>query len=110
MTDRLDRAAARTLDITLTDLQRRAVTAVLAGRDTLLVSPTGSGKSAVYQLAGSMLEGVTVVVSPLLALQDDQAASVAAVDIGDVVVVNAQHGAGARSTALRQIADGSAEF
>ncbi|UMG92618.1 DEAD/DEAH box helicase [Nocardioides sp. TF02-7] len=40
------------------------------------MSPTGSGKSLVYQLAGLVLDGCTVVVSPLLALQQDQVASI----------------------------------
>src|SRR4051794_13488726 len=96
MTDELGRAAADALDITLTDIQRRAVQAVLQGRDTLLVSPTGSGKSAVYQLAGSLLRGVTIVVSPLIALQADQSASIDKLNVGSVVVVNALHGAVAR--------------
>src|SRR3546814_17030007 len=49
--------------------QREAVESVVAGHDTLAVMPTGSGKSAIYQLAGLLLEGPTIVVSPLLALQ-----------------------------------------
>ena len=56
--------------------QAEAVDAVAGGRDTLIVFPTGSGKSAVYQLAGLRRGGVTVVVSPLLALQRDQIASI----------------------------------
>jgi ATP-dependent DNA helicase RecQ len=52
--------------------QEEAVTALLEGRDTLAVMPTGSGKSAIYQLAGLLLDGPTVVVSPLIALQRDQ--------------------------------------
>src|SRR4051795_10230133 len=52
--------------------QREGVEAVLAGRDTLAVMPTGSGKSAIYQLATLVQGGPTVVVSPLLALQRDQ--------------------------------------
>ena len=52
----------------------RAVTAAVAGRDVLAVLPTGGGKSAIYELAGLLLEGPTVVVSPLIALQDDQVA------------------------------------
>ena len=52
--------------------QRRALDPVLAGRDTLAVLATGSGKSAVYQLAGLLSGGLTVVVSPLVALQRDQ--------------------------------------
>ncbi len=52
--------------------QLEAMTAVLAGRDVLVVMPTGSGKSAVYQVPALLLDGPTVVVSPLIALQRDQ--------------------------------------
>lgn len=52
--------------------QEAATSAVLDGRDVLLVAPTGSGKSLVYQVAGVATGGCTVVVSPLLALQHDQ--------------------------------------
>ncbi|KQX07697.1 hypothetical protein ASC59_08175 [Leifsonia sp. Root1293] len=45
---------------------------MLAGTDTLAVMPTGHGKSAIYQVAGAMLTGPTIVVSPLIALQVDQ--------------------------------------
>lgn len=55
--------------------QEEAVQALLDGRDVLLVAPTGAGKSLAYQLAGLLLDGCTVVVSPLLALQQDQVAS-----------------------------------
>ena len=46
--------------------------ALLAGRDALVVMPTGSGKSIVYQLPALLLPGLTVVVSPLIALMKDQ--------------------------------------
>ncbi len=52
--------------------QREAIAPVLEGRDTLAVMPTGSGKSAIYQIAGLRLGGLTIVVSPLIALQRDQ--------------------------------------
>src|SRR4051794_1222384 len=52
--------------------QEEAIGGVLAGGDVLAVFPTGSGKSLVYQLASQLLEGVTVVVSPLIALMQDQ--------------------------------------
>jgi ATP-dependent DNA helicase RecQ len=52
--------------------QRELVDAVLAGRDALGVLPTGSGKSLTYQLPARMLGGVTLVVSPLIALMKDQ--------------------------------------
>ena len=44
--------------------QQEAIQSLLEGRDTVLVQPTGSGKSAVYQIAGALIEGCTVVVSP----------------------------------------------
>src|ERR671933_146637 len=52
--------------------QLEAIEAVLAGRDALVVMSTGSGKSAIYQIAGLLVPGATVVVSPLIALQRDQ--------------------------------------
>lgn len=53
-------------------LQRRVVQSVLAGRDTLAVLPTGGGKSICFQVPALVLGGLTVVVSPLLALMQDQ--------------------------------------
>src|SRR5262245_12932105 len=52
--------------------QEDAVRAVLTGHDTLAVMPTGSGKSAIYELATALGGGPAVIVSPLLALQRDQ--------------------------------------
>jgi len=45
---------------------------VTAGEDALLVMPTGSGKSLCYQLPGLARGGTTLVISPLIALMDDQ--------------------------------------
>jgi ATP-dependent DNA helicase RecQ len=52
--------------------QAEIIESVLAGRDTLAVMPTGSGKSLTYQLPALVLDGPTIVVSPLLALIEDQ--------------------------------------
>jgi ATP-dependent DNA helicase RecQ len=52
--------------------QERAVSAVLEGRDTLVVLPTGGGKSLCYQVPALLLPGLTVVVSPLISLMKDQ--------------------------------------
>lgn len=53
-------------------LQEEAIDGVLAGRDGLLTLPTGGGKSLVYQLPAVVLPGLTLVVSPLIALMQDQ--------------------------------------
>src|SRR3954463_14528932 len=52
--------------------QRGAVVAALEGRDSLIVMPTGGGKSLCYQLPGLATEELTIVVSPLIALMRDQ--------------------------------------
>jgi ATP-dependent DNA helicase RecQ len=52
--------------------QQEAIAGLLEGNDVLLVSATGSGKSLVYQVPGVLIEGCTLLVSPLLALQRDQ--------------------------------------
>src|SRR5687767_10674882 len=52
--------------------QDKAVRAVLSGRDTLVILPTGGGKSICYQIPALLLPGLTVVVSPLISLMKDQ--------------------------------------
>ena len=52
--------------------QREVISAVLERKDAVVVMPTGSGKSLCYQLPAMMLDGVTLVVSPLIALMKDQ--------------------------------------
>jgi ATP-dependent DNA helicase RecQ len=79
--------------------QLRAVAAAAGGRDVLAVLPTGGGKSAIYELAALMGHAPTVVVSPLIALQDDQLAHLRAAGLR-AVELNSQQSAGARAHAL----------
>ncbi|CBZ52939.1 putative ATP-dependent DNA helicase [Neospora caninum Liverpool] len=52
--------------------QEQAVRAILEGKDALVIMPTGGGKSLTYLLPGLLLPGLVIIVSPLLALMDDQ--------------------------------------
>ena len=61
--------------------QALAIRNVLAGIDTLAIMPTGAGKSLCYQLPALELDGVTLVVSPLIALMKDQHDKLAELDI-----------------------------
>jgi ATP-dependent DNA helicase RecQ len=72
--------------------QGEAATALLDGRDTVLVLATGAGKSAVYQIVSSLLGGLTVVVSPLLSLQRDQVAGIRELGLGRAEALNSSIG------------------
>ena len=91
--------------------QADATTALLDGHDVLLVSPTGGGKSLVYQVAGLLIDGCTVVVSPLLALQQDQVDLIAEADTGvHAALISSAESEGARDAALDGAAAGDVEF
>ena len=61
--------------------QEEVCRAVLAGRDLLLVMPTGAGKSLCYQLPAIVRGGTALVISPLISLMEDQAAKLAALGL-----------------------------
>ncbi|HWE08904.1 MAG TPA: RecQ family ATP-dependent DNA helicase [Solirubrobacteraceae bacterium] len=87
--------------------QLEGVESVLAGRDTLCVMATGSGKTAIYELAGLLSDGPSIVVSPLIALQRDQVESIE----GDrAVMLNSTLGEKARRRALQRSEGGEASF
>ena len=71
--------------------QREAVAAALAGRDSLVVMPTGGGKSLCYQLPAVVLSGTAIVISPLIALMQDQAAQLAEMGIAAAVLNSSIH-------------------
>jgi ATP-dependent DNA helicase RecQ len=82
--------------------QAEAVSAALAGRDALVVMPTGSGKSLCYQLPALMRDELTLVVSPLVSLMQDQVEALARVAPGRVELVNAQRGHVANAAAIER--------
>src|SRR3954452_24574834 len=80
--------------------QEEAIRLVLAGHDVLSVMATGSGKSAIYQVAALLIDGPTIVVSPLIALQKDQVGSIAGREIADAAVLNSTLRVGERRETL----------
>jgi ATP-dependent DNA helicase RecQ len=71
---------------TFRPLQERIVRSLLAGRDACVVMPTGGGKSLCYQLPAVVSGGTAVVISPLIALMQDQAAQLAQMGIPAAVL------------------------
>lgn len=60
----------------LKDFQKKVVKNVITKNNTLCIMPTGGGKSLIYWLSGLILNGITIVISPLIALIDEQAAKI----------------------------------
>jgi ATP-dependent DNA helicase RecQ len=89
--------------------QLEAVEAVLAGRDTLAVLSTGSGKSAIYEIAGLLIPGPTLVVSPLIALQRDQVEGLRERALG-AAPLNSTLPESERRDALAELAEDALEF
>ena len=92
--------------------QEAAMQAVVAGRDALAVLPSGAGKTAVYQVAGPLLDGPVVVVSPLLALQRDQVERLAEIEdrVGRAAQLNSTMSAGDQRDVLDALQDGTVRF
>lgn len=89
--------------------QREAIEAAVSGHDVLAVMATGAGKSAVFELAGVLRGGVTVVVSPLLALQRDQSEPLESAGL-EVCVLNSDVPAGEFQRRLTSIRRGEPDF
>jgi ATP-dependent DNA helicase RecQ len=87
--------------------QLEGVEAALKGRDALVVMATGSGKSAIYQLAGFFRAGPTVVVSPLIALQRDQ---VEQAEGGEAAELNSTLSRAEREAVFAGLESGATEF
>ena len=86
--------------------QEGVVSAILGGRDTLAVMPTGAGKSICYQVPGIVLDGLTLVVSPLVSLMGDQVRAL--IDAGvRGAYLNSTLTPGQQATVLRRAAQGA---
>src|SRR5437764_2351522 len=89
--------------------QWEPLNAVLSGQDALVVMPTGSGKSLIYQLPALILSGLTIVVSPLIALMKDQHDKLSAQGVSSVAMHSHLSTSETRE-AHRQIAAGEGEI
>jgi ATP-dependent DNA helicase RecQ len=87
-------------------LQERIVRSLLAGRDTCVVMPTGGGKSLCYQLPALVLGKTAVVISPLIALMQDQAAQLAQMGI-PAAVLNSSLSHDEQSRVMRKAREGA---
>ncbi|MEO3747816.1 ATP-dependent DNA helicase RecQ [Plantactinospora sp. B5E13] len=97
---------------TLRPEQLTAMRALLRCRDALVVLPTGAGKSAVYQVPATLLPAPTLVISPLLALQQDQITALNERGRPELraVRISSAENAGQRAAALENIRRGRARF
>ena len=85
--------------------QEQAVAGILGGRDTLVILPTGGGKSLCFQVPALLVDGLTVVVSPLISLMKDQVDALVARDI-PATFINSTLGAGEISTRMARVQKG----
>ncbi|MFC8042994.1 RecQ family ATP-dependent DNA helicase [Nocardia sp. NPDC057353] len=107
----LRRVAERTFGWSeLRPAQLDAMLPLTAGRDVLAVMPTGAGKSAIYQVPSLLLDGPTLIVSPLTALHRDQVQQLAGTDAPPAVAINAAQSATATEQAWAALADGTAKY
>ena len=91
--------------------QEEAIVSLLNGQDALVVMPTGSGKSAIYQITGMMIDGTVLVISPLIALQKDQVDSInAGENEAEALVVNSTQKASEFEETLTRIESKCCKF
>lgn len=89
--------------------QADIITGVMEGRDTLAILPTGGGKSVCYQIPSMLLEGTTLVVSPLISLMKDQVDALNRLGV-PAAYLNSALSASEYRDVLRKAAEGNTSF
>ncbi len=90
-------------------LQQEVISRVLSGRDTLVIMPTGGGKSLCYQIPALMFPGLTIVVTPLISLMEDQVQQLSAVGV-PAATLNSMMSTQAYSENVKLIQSGTAKL
>ncbi|HTT11399.1 MAG TPA: DNA helicase RecQ [Burkholderiaceae bacterium] len=89
--------------------QREVIETVLAGQDALVLMPTGGGKSLTYQIPALLRQGVGIVISPLIALMQDQVAALDELGVR-AAFLNSTLSAGAAAVIERRLRDGQLDL
>ncbi|MCL2244573.1 MAG: DNA helicase RecQ [Treponema sp.] len=89
--------------------QEETIDSILAGTDVLAVMPTGAGKSLCYQIPALLLDGITIVISPLISLMKDQVSALREAGCG-AAFLNSSLSSGEYACAMRDIAGGNVQL
>jgi ATP-dependent DNA helicase RecQ len=109
--EKLQQVAAETFGWTqLRPEQLEGMDLVMQGRDVLAILPTGAGKSAIYQVPALLIPGPTLIVSPLLALQQDQLDGIDTSQAPQAVAVNSAQAKAEHRRAWKAVDEGQAEY
>ncbi len=92
------------------DGQLLAISRLLQGQSTIVLLPTGGGKSLIYQFSGMLLPGMTVIIDPIISLMVDQVANLRRSGIDLTGEVSSQQSHGDRETVLRNMTAGNIAF
>lgn len=92
------------------DGQLRVISRLLQGKDTIVLLPTGGGKSLTYQLSGLLLPGMTIIIDPLVSLMTDQAENLEAAGIDLVGFISSQLDPAEKEASLRDMVAGRLAF
>ncbi|MDD9816999.1 MAG: RecQ family ATP-dependent DNA helicase [Gammaproteobacteria bacterium] len=90
--------------------QLQVIVRLLQGKATIVLLPTGGGKSLTYQFSGLLLPGMTVIIDPLISLMVDQVENLRAAGIDLVMSVSSQQGPEVREAVLRDMESGKLAF